>query len=55
MGCRAGAVPLKAARAVPKASAFDRVRDFIGNNFIPFAIGLFVILHGAGLDRRLSR
>ena len=55
-GMPAGAVALKAARAVPEASAFDRVRDFGGNNLIPFAIGLFVILmSGVALYRRLSR
>ncbi|HEX3239814.1 MAG TPA: D-alanyl-D-alanine carboxypeptidase family protein [Solirubrobacterales bacterium] len=55
-GMRAGAVPLKAARAVPEASAFDRVRDFVGNNPVPIAIALFVILMGGvALYRRLSR
>jgi D-alanyl-D-alanine carboxypeptidase (penicillin-binding protein 5/6) len=55
-GMRAGAVPLKAARAVPEASTFDRVRDFVGNNLIPIAIALFVILMvGVALYRRLSR
>jgi D-alanyl-D-alanine carboxypeptidase (penicillin-binding protein 5/6) len=55
-GVRAGAVPLEAARAVPAASTFDRVRDFLGNNLIPIAIALFVILMGGvALYRRLSR
>ncbi len=55
-GVRAGTVPLKAARAVPEASAFDRVRDFVDNNLVPIAIALFVILMGGvALYRRLSR
>ncbi len=55
-GMRAGTVALKAARTVPEASAFDRVRDFVGNNLIPIAIALFVILMGGvALYRRLSR
>lgn len=55
-GMKAGTVALKAARAVPEASAFDRVRDFVGNNLIPIAIALFVILMGGvALYRRLSR
>ncbi|MGE0067103.1 MAG: D-alanyl-D-alanine carboxypeptidase family protein [Solirubrobacterales bacterium] len=55
-GMRAGAVPLRAARAVPEASTFDRVRDFVGNNLIPIAIAVFVILMGGvALYRRLSR
>lgn len=55
-GMRAGTVPLKAARGVPEASTFDRVRDFVGNNLIPIAIALFVILMGGvALYRRLSR
>jgi D-alanyl-D-alanine carboxypeptidase (penicillin-binding protein 5/6) len=55
-GTKAGTVALKAARAVPEASTFDRVRDFVGNNLIPIAIALFVILMGgAALYRRLSR
>lgn len=55
-GMAAGTVPLVASRAVSEASAFDRVRDFVGNNPIPIAIGGFVILMGAvALFRRLSR
>ncbi|MBK5220145.1 MAG: D-alanyl-D-alanine carboxypeptidase [Thermoleophilia bacterium] len=55
-GIRAGVVPLRAARAVPEASTFDRARDFLGNNLIPIAIALFVILMGGvALYRRLSR
>jgi D-alanyl-D-alanine carboxypeptidase (penicillin-binding protein 5/6) len=55
-GMKAGSAPLKAARTVPEASAFDRVRDFVDNNLIPIAVGLFVILMGGvALYRRLSR
>ncbi|MEX2106613.1 MAG: D-alanyl-D-alanine carboxypeptidase family protein [Solirubrobacterales bacterium] len=55
-GLRAGAVPLRAGRSIPEASTFDRVRDFVGNNLIPIALTLFVILMiGVLLYRRLSR
>jgi D-alanyl-D-alanine carboxypeptidase (penicillin-binding protein 5/6) len=55
-GMRAGAVPLRASRAVPEASGFDRVRDFVGNNPVPIAVAVFVILMGGvALFRRLSR
>jgi len=55
-GMAAGTVPLKASRAIAEASAFDRARDFVGNNPIPIAIGVFVILMGGvALYRRLSR
>jgi serine-type D-Ala-D-Ala carboxypeptidase (penicillin-binding protein 5/6) len=55
-GMKAGTVALRAARAVPEASSFDRVRDFVGNNLIPIVIALFVILMGGvALYRRLSR
>ena len=53
-GERAGAVALRASRAVPEASAFDRVRDFFGNDFITIAIALFVILMGGVLLYRRS-
>ncbi len=55
-GRRAGAVPLRAGRSIPKASAFDRVRAFLGDHPIPLALAGFVILIGAVLlFRRLSR
>jgi D-alanyl-D-alanine carboxypeptidase (penicillin-binding protein 5/6) len=54
-GLRAASVPLHAGRAIPKASVADRVRSFIGNNPIAIAIGLFVILIGAGFLWRLWR
>jgi D-alanyl-D-alanine carboxypeptidase (penicillin-binding protein 5/6) len=54
-GRRAAAVPLGAGRSIPAASGFDRARAFIGDNAIPIAIGVFVILiGGAFLYRRLS-
>ncbi len=43
-GMPAAAVALKAGRAIPEASTFDRVRDFLGNNAVPIAIAAFVIL-----------
>jgi serine-type D-Ala-D-Ala carboxypeptidase (penicillin-binding protein 5/6) len=55
-GMVAATVPLKASRAIAEASAFDRARDFVGNNPIPIVIGAFVILMGGvALYRRLSR
>lgn len=55
-GLRAGEVALRAGRAVPKASAFDRARDFVDNHLIPIAAAMFVILiAGVLLYRRLSR
>jgi D-alanyl-D-alanine carboxypeptidase (penicillin-binding protein 5/6) len=53
-GMRAGSVALLAGRAVPKASVFDRLRGFIGDNLIPIAIVVFVILMGAALLYRRS-
>jgi D-alanyl-D-alanine carboxypeptidase (penicillin-binding protein 5/6) len=54
-GLRAAEVPLRAGRAVPAASAFDRLRSFLGNELISFAIAVFVILIGAVLLWRLLR
>jgi D-alanyl-D-alanine carboxypeptidase (penicillin-binding protein 5/6) len=55
-GRPAATVALRAGRAIPEASAFDRVRAFLGDNAIPLALALFVILIGAVLlHRRLSR
>jgi serine-type D-Ala-D-Ala carboxypeptidase (penicillin-binding protein 5/6) len=48
-GRRAASVPVRAGRSIPKASAFDRARDFAGNNPIPIAIAAFVILMGGVL------
>ncbi len=33
----------------PRRARFDRVRDFVGNNLIPIAIAVFVILMGGVL------
>jgi D-alanyl-D-alanine carboxypeptidase (penicillin-binding protein 5/6) len=55
-GRRAASVALRAGRSIPKASAFDRTRAFLGNHLIPIAIVVFVILMGGVLlYRRLSR
>jgi serine-type D-Ala-D-Ala carboxypeptidase (penicillin-binding protein 5/6) len=55
-GRRAATVPLRAGRSIPKASAFDRARSFLGDNPIPIALAMFVILIGGVLlYRRLSR
>ncbi len=54
-GRRAAAVPLRTARAVPAASALERVRSFADSEKIPIAIALCVILVGAVMLRRLSR
>lgn len=55
-GLHAGAVSLRAARAIPEAGAFDRVRSFLGNYLIPIAVAVFVILIGGVLlYRRMSR
>ena len=48
-GREAGSVPLLAARAVPKASAFDRARAFVADNSIPIAVAVFVILMVAAI------
>lgn len=54
-GRPAAAVPLLAARAVPEASALDRVRSLLGSEEIPIGVALCVILVGAAMLRRLSR
>ncbi|HEV2790580.1 MAG TPA: hypothetical protein VGV69_04700, partial [Solirubrobacterales bacterium] len=55
-GRRVGSVPLRAGRSVSEASAFDRARAFLADNFIPIAIAVFVILMIAvTLLRRLAR
>jgi serine-type D-Ala-D-Ala carboxypeptidase (penicillin-binding protein 5/6) len=48
-GRRAGTVPLRASRAIPEASFFDRVRATVADNSIPIGIAMFVILMGAVL------
>lgn len=54
-GLRAATVPLKTARALPKASLVDRVRSFLDSDWIPVAIAVCVIMAGAVLLRRFSR
>jgi D-alanyl-D-alanine carboxypeptidase (penicillin-binding protein 5/6) len=55
-GLKAGEVALRAGRSIPKASALDRARGFVGNHLIPIALAMFVILiAGVGLYRRMSR
>jgi serine-type D-Ala-D-Ala carboxypeptidase (penicillin-binding protein 5/6) len=55
-GRKVGQVGLRASRAVPEASLFDRARATVADNSIPIGIGLFVILMIAViLLRRLAR
>lgn len=55
-GREAGTVALRAARTVPKASAFDRALTFVEDNLIPIAVLAFVILMaGLILVRRVAR
>jgi serine-type D-Ala-D-Ala carboxypeptidase (penicillin-binding protein 5/6) len=55
-GRLAGTVPLRAGRAVPEASAFDRARAFLGDNLLPIVLAAFVILMVAvALTLRLTR
>lgn len=56
-GRRVGAVPLRASRAIPEASFFDRARATIADNLIPILIVAFVILMVAVLllSRRRTR
>jgi D-alanyl-D-alanine carboxypeptidase (penicillin-binding protein 5/6) len=54
-GRQAAAVALRAGRSIPRASAFDRARAFVGDHPIPLAVAAFVILIGGVLlYRRLS-
>lgn len=55
-GRKVGAVGLRAGRAVPEASLFDRARATVADNSIPIGIALFVILIlGVFLLGRLAR
>ena len=54
-GLRAARVPLRAGRAVPKASLADRVRSFLDDEPIPVALAVFAILMGVFLLWRLLR
>jgi serine-type D-Ala-D-Ala carboxypeptidase (penicillin-binding protein 5/6) len=51
-GLRAASVPLLADRAVPKATALDRVRSFLEDNLLWIALALSAILIAAALLRR---
>jgi D-alanyl-D-alanine carboxypeptidase (penicillin-binding protein 5/6) len=53
---KVGSVDLRAGRAVAEASSFDRARAFLADNWIPIALGAFVILMiSAMLLRRRAR
>ena len=55
-GRPAATVPLRAARSVPKASLFDRLRDFLGSHLLAIAVAMFVILmSGVALYGRVAR
>jgi D-alanyl-D-alanine carboxypeptidase (penicillin-binding protein 5/6) len=54
-GRRAATVPLRAARAVEEAGAFERVGSFLEDEKIPVGIALCVILVGVVLLRRFAR
>lgn len=54
-GLRAATVPLRAARAVAKASALDRARSFVEDRLGWIALALFGILVLVGLVTRRSR
>jgi D-alanyl-D-alanine carboxypeptidase (penicillin-binding protein 5/6) len=43
-GRKVGSVSLRAGRSVAEASTFDRARGFFADNWIPIALGAFVIL-----------
>jgi len=48
-GRKVGTVPLRAGRAIPEASFFDRVRATLGDHWTTIGIAMFVILMGAVL------
>jgi serine-type D-Ala-D-Ala carboxypeptidase (penicillin-binding protein 5/6) len=52
-GRAAGTVALRAGRAIPEASAFDRVRGFVEENLATIAVAVFVILMAAAFLLRL--
>jgi hypothetical protein len=55
-GREAGKVALRAGRAIPRASGFDRLRGFVEDHPVPIAVAVFVILMaGLLLLRLLSR
>jgi serine-type D-Ala-D-Ala carboxypeptidase (penicillin-binding protein 5/6) len=54
-GRRTASVPLRAGKAVEKASTFDRVHSFVGDNLLWIVLALSAILLVAALLRRRSR
>ena len=54
-GLRAGTVALVASRSIPTASAFDKVRGFVGEHLLDLAIAACAILIGVMLLGRSSR
>lgn len=54
-GLPAATVPLRAGRAVPKASTLDRVRSFLESNVLWIVLALSAILIAAALLRRRTR
>lgn len=54
-GRPAASVPLRAGRAVPKASVLERVRGFLEDNLLWIVLALSAILIAAVLRRRLRR
>ena len=54
-GLRAASVPLRAGRAVPKASALDRARSFAEDNALWIVLALSAILVAAVFTRRIRR
>jgi len=55
-GRKVGSVYLRAGRSVAEAGSFDRARAFLADNWIPIALGAFVILMiSAMLLRRKAR
>ncbi|HEU4904642.1 MAG TPA: D-alanyl-D-alanine carboxypeptidase family protein [Solirubrobacterales bacterium] len=54
-GRRAASVPLRAARAVPEATALERLRSFVADKALWLGLALFAILIAAVLFRRRRR
>ncbi len=54
-GRRAASVPLRAGRAVPEATALERLRSFVADNALWLGLALFAILIAAVLFRRRPR
>ena len=56
-GLRAASVPLRAGRAVPRASAWERARSFVEDNVLWIALAVFAILVGVifSIRRRRAR